>query len=296
MTIVPTPASIHWEDHVRELRDPLLIIGFQGWSDAGAVSSDTLHYLTEVLQPKRLATISCEPFLNYTLDRPIAQIEDGIIHDMESLVIEIGGWENPNGLHDIVLMLGKEPHHAWLTFSAIVAEVMDRLRIQQLYTVGGVQDSVSHKAFPTVSVVGSSPEAVDRAMQLDDTILAADYHGPISIHSCLIKKCMEVGVQAISFWGHTPTYIQKNPRLVARLVTLLGEAAGFRFPVEVLQHKAAELDRKISDALARDPDLRQLVEAVEEKHRSRRAPVGDDNIIRLDDFVRRDPQRRDDRE
>lgn len=293
MTIRQTPAPVEWEDNVRELRDPILIAGFHGWSDAGAVSSDTLHYLMEVLQPQRLATISCEPFLNYTLDRPVAQVEDGLLHDMESPVIELAFWENPDGNRDLVLMIGKEPHYAWLTFSATVGEIMRNLGVRQLVTVGGVQDSISHKALPTVSVVGSSPEAVEYAQQLDGSIVPADYHGPVSIHSCLLKACMEAGIQAISLWGHTPTYLQKNPRLVARLVTLLGKAVGYPFPLEGLKQKAAELDRKIREAVARDPDLRQLVEAVEEKHRSRRAPTGDDNIIRLDDFVRRDPHRRD---
>jgi proteasome assembly chaperone (PAC2) family protein len=295
MTTELPPASIQWEDNVGELRDPYLVVGFLGWSDAGAISSDTLHYLTDVLRPRRVATISCEPFLNYTLERPVAQIEDGIIHDVESPVIEINVWKNPEGDHDVVLMLGKEPHYAWMTFTSTVAAVMEQLGVKHLFTVGGVQDAISHTALPTVSVVGSSPEAVERAVQLDDSVQTADYYGPISIHSCLVRTCMELGIQAISLWGHTPTYLQKNPRLVARIVELVARAIGFKCTVGPLRQKAAELDRKISEALARDPDLRQLVEAIEEKHRARRDPNGDDNIIRLNDFVRRDPHRYDDR-
>lgn len=287
----PPLELIHWEDQAGELRDPFLVVGFQGWSDAGGVSSDTLQYLTEVLQPQRLATISYEPFLNYTLDRPVAQIEDGIIHEMEPMFTELAFWTNRDGDHDVAMMLGKEPHHAWLTFSATVAEVIRKLKVKQLFTIGGVQDTISHKARPTVSIVGSSPEVVDHAMRLDPDIRAAEYYGPISIHSCLVRECMAVGVEAISIWGHAPAYLQKNPRLVARIVSILGKAMGFRCSVETLKQKAVELDRRISDAVARDPNLKQLVESIEEKERSRSPSTGDDKIIRLNDFVRRDPHK-----
>jgi proteasome assembly chaperone (PAC2) family protein len=100
---------------------------------------------------------------------------------------------------------------------------------------------------------------------------------------------MESGLQAISLWGHAPAYLQKNPRLVARIVSILGKAMGFHCPVETLKRKAVELDRKISDALARDPNLKQLVESIEEKDISRRSSGRDDKIIHLNDFLRRDP-------
>jgi len=293
--MMTAPAPILWQDYSGELRNPFLIVGFQGWSDAGAVSSDTLQHLTEVFRPQRLATISYEPFLNFTLERPVAQVENGIIHDIEPMFAEIVLWNNPDGDHDVAMMLGKEPHHAWLTFSATVAEVMRKLEVKQLFTIGGVQDTVSHKARPTVSIVGSTPEVVDRALELDEDLSAAEYYGPISIHSFLVKECAALGIPALSLWGHAPAYLQKNPRLVARIVSILGEAMGFLCPVDTLKQKAVELDRRISEAMTRDPNLKKLVESIHEKERSQTLSSGDEKIIRLNDFVRRDPSKDGDR-
>ena len=66
-----------------ELRDPYFIAGFYGWSNAANVSSDTVTYLKEFLQPSVFATLNDEPFVNFTLDRPIGHVEDGIVLSLE---------------------------------------------------------------------------------------------------------------------------------------------------------------------------------------------------------------------
>jgi len=122
---------------------------------------------------------------------------------------------------------------------------------------------------------------------VDGTIQLAQYHGPISIHSCLVKRCMEAGVEAVSLWGHVPAYLQKNPRVVTRIVTILNRAVGMECPVETLRHQSVELDRKLQEALSRDPNLRQLVESLENEEPGEKSP-GEEKVIRLNDFVRRD--------
>ncbi len=69
-------------DRIPELKDPVLVMGYHGWPNAGGVSSDTLCYLMEILKPRLIARFDEEAFLNYGSDRPVAQIEDGIIHDL----------------------------------------------------------------------------------------------------------------------------------------------------------------------------------------------------------------------
>jgi proteasome assembly chaperone (PAC2) family protein len=290
MTETMPRSYIEW-GNVPELRTPVLIAGFLGWSDAGSVSTDTIQYLIEALQPIEVATVSDEPFVIYTLDRPVAQIEDGIIHELEPMSSGLHAWTNPAAGRDVVLFLGKEPHHCWLTYSSVVLDIVRKLHVKQLYTIGGVQDTISHSAPPIVTVVGSSPPMVERALKFDVQVRAADYYGPISIHSCLIKACMEAGIDALSLWGHVPAYLQKNPRVVSKLVSILNKAVGMQCPVDILVQKSIELDRKINEALAKDPNLKDLVERIEEKDDSRSPSAAGDKVIRLNDFLRRDPHK-----
>lgn len=272
---------------VPQLRDPCLIAGFYGWSDAGSVSSDVLAYLAEALQPRLIGTIEDEHFINYVLNRPVAQIEEGVIRQMEPCQTELRCWGNPGSGSDLVCLLGKEPHMNWFAYVDTILDAVKRLGIKRIFTIGGVQDATSHTRPPIVSAVGSSPYALRRILTSDETIKLADYHGPVSIHSCLIKRCMEKGMEAVSLWGHVPAYLQKNPRVVTKIITILNKAVGMDCPLEMLRHQTLDLEHKLQEALSRDPNLRRLVESLENEGSSEKLP-GEEKVIRLNDFLRRD--------
>jgi proteasome assembly chaperone (PAC2) family protein len=272
---------------IPELRNPYLVVGFHGWSNAGSVSSDTLQYLKESLQPYVVATVSDEGFVNYSADRPVARIVAGTIQEIEPMEGQFLAWNNADGDRDLVLFLGKEPHFNWIAYSRIFLELMHKLNVGRLYTIGGVQDTISHSSPVLVTMVGSFPHVTSEYTAADENIRAADYHGPISIHSYLLKSCTDAGIEALSLWGHVPAYLQRSPRLVAKMVTILNEAVGMECPVDGLTQKAIELDRKIDEALGRDPGLKQFVETIEQKEDGETSS-GDDKIIRLNQFLRRD--------
>ncbi|MBI5248783.1 MAG: hypothetical protein HY912_04750, partial [Desulfomonile tiedjei] len=62
---------------------------------------------------------------------------------------------------------------------------------------------------------------------------------------------------------------------------------GMRCPLDILEQKSMELDRKINEALSKDPNLKQFVESIE-GNRPRGDSTSEDNIIRLNDFLKRD--------
>lgn len=283
-----SPISSHFTwTCIPELRNPYLVVGFQGWSNAGSVSSDTLQYLQEALQPTLIATVSDEGFVNHSVDRPVARIVGGIIEEIEPMSGQFLAWTNGEGEHDLVMFLGKEPHFNWIAYSRIFLEFMHKLNVGRLYTIGGVQDTISHSSPVLVTMVGSFPHVTSAYASMDAGMRPADYHGPISIHSYLVKTSTDAGIEALSLWGHVPAYLQRSPRLVAKMVSILNEAVGMECPIDALRQKAIELDRKIDEALGRDPSLKQFVETIEQKEDSETSS-GDEKIIRLNQFVRRD--------
>ncbi|MBU2547778.1 MAG: PAC2 family protein, partial [Proteobacteria bacterium] len=65
------------------LRRPVLIMGFSGWPNAGEISTGTIGYLLERLEAAPLATIDPDEFIDYTADRPTAQVIEGFIDDFQ---------------------------------------------------------------------------------------------------------------------------------------------------------------------------------------------------------------------
>jgi hypothetical protein len=137
-------------------------------------------------------------------------------------------------------------------------------------------------------MVASSAGVISDLVGLEESIKLSDYYGPVSIHSCLIRTSMDSGIEGVSLWGHAPPYLQKNPRLVAKLVSILNKATGMQCPVDLLIRKSIELDRRIHEILSKDPNLKQFVQSIEGTKRSRPTTPGSDKIIRLNDFLHRD--------
>jgi hypothetical protein len=75
------------------------------------------------------------------------------------------------------------------------------------------------------------------------------------------------------------------------MVDVLNDAVGMECPTEDLNRKSIELDRKVDEILGRDPNLKQFVESIEEHEDSITSEKAHDNIIRLNDFIRRDSHR-----
>ena len=276
-------------DVVPELKEPFFISAFLGWSNAGSVASDTIEYLYEILNPEVFGKFNNEHFSHFTSERPLGHVQDGLLKDLERATSQLKYWKNPSGNHDLVFLLSQEPHLNWELYSHVILQLVHRMKIRRLYTLGGVQDTISHSAPPQISIVGTSLELVQQTMEVEASIQAANYYGPISIHSRLIKMCMENDIEGVSLWGHVPAYLQRSPRAVATLVNIFSSVVGMECPVGGLLQKAIELDRKISEALARDPNLREFVEAIENKDEEDSPLNGEDKVIRLNEFLRKDP-------
>jgi proteasome assembly chaperone (PAC2) family protein len=273
--------------NVPNLKDPFLIMGFQGWSNAADVATDSVRHLKDCFQTETVAALHEESFLHLTGDRPVAVIEEGLIREMEVCKSEISYAGNAEGAHDLVMFSGREPSIHWADYCGAVSEIISRLGIRKLFAIGGVQDTVSHSAQPLVTVVGSTSEAVEEAVALGPRIRPAQYHGPISIHSRLVGTAAHCGITAVSLWAHVPAYLQKSPKAVAAIITILNKASGATCAIDMLVRKSLELDRKIKEAVSKDPALKQYIEAIEGKT-DWEPGIRTDNVIRLKDFLKRD--------
>ncbi len=284
-------SKLKWLE-IPKLKDPYLIGGFYGWSNAGNVSSDTISYLKEFLRPHRFAVLSDdEGFTNYALDRPIGHIENGIILRIEALSPEFMYWKDPEGKRDLILLLDREPQGSWSSYTQIILEIFQKFEVKRLYTIGGVQDTISHSAPVLISVVGSTPDIVTEALQSDSGIQSTNYYGPVSIHSYMIKIAMEANLEALSLWGHVPAYLQRSPKVVEKIIRVLNAALGINCPTELLQRQSVELDRKINEAISKDPSLREIIANVEDTSPESKPSPDGGKIIHLNDFLRRDPNR-----
>ena len=96
-----------------ELRQPVLLCAFSGWSDAATAASGTLTYLLQRWDGHELASYDAEQVYNYTVTRPLVRLEDGGQRELQWPSLTWTALPLPNADHDLLVLLGPEPDLRW---------------------------------------------------------------------------------------------------------------------------------------------------------------------------------------
>jgi proteasome assembly chaperone (PAC2) family protein len=276
------------------LHAPYLIAGFAGWPNGGGVSTDVVDFLRTYLAAERIGEITADDFYIYTspslASRPIVTIQQGVVRSLRFPTNEIFAWRSQDGAHDLVLLLGIEPDLHWPHFAAAVRECMQTFGVQRLYTVGGYLDYAPHTRMPRISAVvtqdGLHEELVPHDVEL------TDYEGPTSMQSYLLSLCQEWGIEGVSLWGSTPSYIQgAYPKITQTMLRLLSRLWHLQLELELLEEQIAELDASLTEQIESNPELADYIKRLEQAYDQAEPeppPLETDAIVdEIQQFLRR---------
>ncbi len=273
-----------------KLKRPILIAGFEGWPNAGNIATDTLNFLQQGLPARKFAEMDPDPFYKYSDVRPSIKVEKGQIVDFCFSPYEFF-YHQAKGSHDVILFSGNEPELGWQQFCDSFLDLAADLAVEMLLTVGGTYDYITHNQEPIVS--GIFNDASLRQLFIDSRIKAAEYHGPMSIHTLLLIEARKKGIDAISVWGHVPQYLQSNNLpIIYQVVLHLQDLGAFDLDLSDLQYKAAELQKQINILVQKSPELMRIIEKIEKgMHRKAHAAPSKPlkhKVIDLSTFVKKD--------
>ncbi|MDY6916655.1 MAG: PAC2 family protein [Chloroflexota bacterium] len=276
------------------LNNPDVVAAFEGWPDAGKVSSGVVGYLRDRLKATRLASIKPDDFYVFQAPglealRPQASIENGLVQELDLPLSDFWAWRNDRGGHDLVLLLGVEPHLRWNEYADSVLDFATEVGVRRLLTVGGVYDRVPHTVPPVISAVCNDPELAAELNRLGAS--PTTYNGPSSIHTLLVFRAGQRRVKAASLWGHAPFYIQQpNTKVCHGVLRLLVAMTKVDIDLSDLARASDHLDEQVSQAVAQKPELRDYLKRLEEQYRAgdaRGEPMDDDVVDEVEDFLRR---------
>ena len=112
-----------YELHARPPLDrPVLVVGMEGWIDAGLGASTAMATLLASVTTEPVATFDVDTLLDHRARRPIVRIVDGVNTGLRWPEIELRGGHDADG-HDLLLLVGPEPDHQWRAFTAAVGEL-----------------------------------------------------------------------------------------------------------------------------------------------------------------------------
>lgn len=276
------------------LHSPYLIAGFAGWPNGGGVSTDVVDFLRTYLTAERIGEITADDFYIYTspslASRPIVTIQQGVVQSLRFPTNEIFAWRSQDRAHDLVLLLGVEPDLHWPHFAAAVLECMQTFGVQRLYTIGGYLDYAPHTRVPQISAVVTQDVLHEELVPHD--VELTDYEGPTSIQSYLLSLCQEWGIEGVSLWGSTPSYIQgAYPKITQSVLQLLSRLWHLPLELELLEEQIAELEASLTEQIETNPELADYIRRLEQAYdqaEPEAPPLETDAIVdEIQQFLRR---------
>jgi proteasome assembly chaperone (PAC2) family protein len=276
-----TNKNIEWRAGERpELREPVLVAGFQGWNDGGQGATAAVRWLARHLDGVRIASVRPDAFHVFTEmeSRPTVRVRNGerILrwpsHDIYAIR---GGASWPM---DLLVLAAREPNLRWRTYCETVLEVARAVSASRVVTLGAFLAAVPHTH--PVPVIGYAwDQEVAGALRRIGT-LETSYEGPTGVVSVLADAARRSGLPAAGLWAAVPHYLPStaNPKAALALLRALRDLTDIPFDLARLEDAAAYFEAQVSEAVrAKD----EVAEHVRELERSHSADTGESGVAEL---------------
>jgi proteasome assembly chaperone (PAC2) family protein len=273
-------SSIQWLDRP-VLDDPLALIAFEGWGDAGESASLAAERFLEAFDNDLIAAFDPDEHFDFQVRRPLVFVDESGTRDIE--------WPE-NAIHvvradgrDLVLVLGEEPNYKWKAFTKDIVEALQTLGVHKAVTLGAFIGQVPHTL--PVPLVGSTNEP--DALSLHG-LLPSNYQGPTGIIGVLNQALGHAGIDVISVWAAVPHYLsnQDYPPAVEALAIKASELLGMSLDIGELTSRARQFRDTVDEAIESNSELQEYVEQLESEAADEDEEEGERLVEEIEDFLK----------
>ncbi len=244
------------------LTDPVLIVAFAGWNDAGNAATNAAEFLVKGLHARRFAGIDPEEFYNFTEVRPHVRLREGLTREIKWPANDFF-YSTISALpRNIVIGVGIEPQLKWKTYSAAILDLAKQCGVKMIITLGALLADVAYSR--PIRVIGFSSDP-DVAAQIQ--VAPSRYEGPTGIVGVFGDACRQAGLTSVGFWANVPHYISAapNPKAALALVERLESFLQFSIETAELSTESFDFDAKVAQAIAENPNMAAYVQQLEER-------------------------------
>jgi predicted ATP-grasp superfamily ATP-dependent carboligase len=244
------------------LRNPVLLLSFAGWGDAGAAATTAVRYLSDQLVAKKFAAIDPEEFYDFYRQRPVVRLSESKVREIHWPSYDFYHGPGLGVARDFVLGIGIEPHLRWRTFTETMLRFASECGAEMVVTLGAYLDEVLYTRPVPLTGFSTDPKLMEG---LD--LRPSRYQGPTGIIGVLADASRKAGVPHASLWASLPHYlnVSPNPRGTLALLLRLNQWLGLRVDTTPLEQAAADFQAKINEAVNTDAKLSAYVRELKKR-------------------------------
>lgn len=274
-----------------ELERPVLVVGLEGWIDAGVGSAAAMAHLQASMPHQLIATFDADELVDFRARRPTLRIVNGVDTELRWPEIKLDAATNRTG-RSVLLLSGPEPDMRWHAFIKEVVGLASRLKVEMVLGLGAFPAPVPHTR--PIRLVGTSTDA-ELAAQIG--FLPAGIEVPSGMQGALEMSFGEAGVPAVGLWARVPHYAAAMPYPAASAALLggLAQLTGIEVDVSPLLTAAGATHQQIDQLLAGSEEHSALVHQLEAQYDEEQGaaatnfgdlPSGDELAAELERFLR----------
>ena len=255
--IDPTPSDLP------RLTDPVVVVAFEGWNDAGDAATGALEHLELIWDAEPLAALDPEDYYDFQVNRPQVSLKDGVSRKVEWPTTRLSVARAPGGGdRDVVLVRGIEPNMRWRGFCAELIAILQELEVSTVVALGALLADTPHTRPTPVS--GSAYDS-DSAQKWG--LETSTYEGPTGILGVFQDACVQAGLPAVSFWAAVPHYVSQppSPRATVALLHRVEEVLELAVPLGALPDQAEQWVKTVDEMAADDDEVVEYVRSLEER-------------------------------
>jgi proteasome assembly chaperone (PAC2) family protein len=273
-------SSIQWLDRP-VLDDPLALIAFEGWGDAGESASLAAERFLESFDNDLIAAFDPDEHFDFQVRRPLVFVDESGTREID--------WPE-NAIHvvraeerDLVLVLGEEPNYKWKAFTRDIVEALQTLGVRKAVTLGAFIGQVPHTL--PVPLVGSTNEPDSLSSH---GLLPSNYQGPTGIIGVLNQALSQAGIDVISVWAAVPHYLsnQDYPPAAEALAIKASELLGMSLDIGDLTSRARQFRDTVDEAIESNSELQEYVEQLESEAAEEGEEQGERLVEEIEDFLK----------
>jgi predicted ATP-grasp superfamily ATP-dependent carboligase len=274
-----------------ELDRPVLVVGLEGWIDAGQAAATAMSALRKGMPHELLATFDSDELIDHRARRPVLRIVNGVETDLRWPELRLEVATNSTG-RSVLLLSGPEPDMRWHQFTDEVMALAARLGVEMVVGLGAFPAPVPHTRPVRLAATSTDAELAGRVGYMPATIDV-----PAGAQGALEYAFGAAGQPSIGLWARVPHYASAlpYPAAAAALLDELAQLASLELDTSALHTAAVATATQIEALISGSDEHVELVRQLEEQHDTEQGPAaiefgelpsGDELAAELERFLR----------
>lgn len=246
-------------DREVSLTAPVLVLGMDGWIDAGLGAGAAMAHLLKTYPMEVIATFDADRFLDFRDRRPVVRISEGVAEGITWPTIELRAGKDAAG-HDVLALTGPEPDMGWHAFVTSVVDLGTALGVRLVIALGAFPLSVPHTRPLRLAATATTRELAESV-----GVVKGSHTVPAGIHAALQEGFGTAGIPAAGLWARVPHYASAMPypAASAALIDGLAATAGLELDASELHLAAALAATHIDELIASSEEHQDMVRQLE---------------------------------